>query len=51
MHLAVPADQHLDQVGDRAVITKGRDPQGLFEGWVDAEIEGGDFGGDHACIP
>ena len=37
--LAMPADKHLDEIGDAAMLFQGGRPRGLFQRWVDSQVE------------
>lgn len=44
---AILAGHHLDHVGQAAALAGGDQAQALFDGGIEAQHEGGGFGGGH----
>lgn len=47
--LAMLADQHLNQVGNGAMLAQGRYAGGFLDAGVDAQVQGGGLGGAHGA--
>ncbi len=45
--LAMLADQHLDEIGDGAMVPLRRDARGFLQARVDAQVERGGLGEGH----